>query len=76
MINKIIYIPIEIKRREFDSRCYQALKLIKEGFDVVICKKSGLQQYKRKMKIGLVYFKSSGPRYYNLMKELKQRWMF
>ena len=72
MINKIIYIPIEIKRREFDSRCYQALKLIKEGFDVVICKKSGLQQYKRKMKIGLVYFKSSGPRYYNLMKELKE----
>ena len=72
MINKIIYIPIEIKKREFDSRCYQALKLINEGFEVAICKKAAIQQYKHKMKQGLVYFKSSGPRYHNLMKELKK----
>ncbi len=69
MINKIIYFPIEVKKREFDSRCYQALKLINEGFKVSICTKSSINYYRHKMKPGLVYFKSSGPRYHNLMKE-------
>ena len=72
MINKIIYFPIEVKKREFDSRCYQALKLINEGFKVSICTKSSINYYRHKMKPGLVYFKSSGPRYHNLMKEFKK----
>ena len=72
MISKIIYFPIEIKKREFDSRCYQALKLINEGFKIAICTKSALNQYRQKIKPGLVYFKSSGPRYFNLMKEFKR----
>ncbi len=72
MINKIIYFPIEVKKREFDSRCYQALKLINQGFAVSICTKSAIAQYKKKMRLGIVYFKSSGPRYHNLMKELKK----
>ncbi len=71
MISKIIYFPIEIKKREFDSRCYQALKLINEGFKIAICTKSALNQYRQKIKPGLVYFKSSGPRYFNLMREFK-----
>ena len=70
IINKIIYFPIEIKKREFDARCYQALKLIKEGFEVSICTKSAINQYRNKIKKGIVYFKSSGPRYYELMKSL------
>lgn len=71
MINKIVYFPIEVKKRELDSRCYQALKLINQGFVVSICTKSAIAQYKKKMRLGIVYFKSSGPRYHSLMKELK-----
>lgn len=72
MINKIIYFPIEVKKRELDSRCYQALKLINKGFVVSVCSKSAIAQYRKSMKRGIIYFKSSGPRYYDLMKKLKE----
>ena len=71
MINKIIYFPIEVKKREFDSRCYQALKLINKGFIVSICSKSAVVQYRKSMKSGIIHFKSSGPRYFKIMKILK-----
>ena len=49
MINKLIYLPIEIKKREFDARCYQALKLIKNNFAVSICTRTALENYKEEI---------------------------
>ena len=73
MVNKIIYIPIEIKKREFDSRCYQALKLVKNGFKVAICTKTALRNYLDEMPKGIIYFKSLGPRNRPMLKDCKKK---
>jgi len=73
MINRIIYLPIEIKKREFDARCYQSLKIINNGFDAVICTKSAIKNFSANIPIGVVYFKSLGPRYLNLLEYFKKR---
>ena len=72
MINKLIYLPIEIKKREFDSRCYQAIKFLNKGYHVAICTKSAINYYNNKMKKGIIYFKSLGPRYHDLLHKLKK----
>ncbi len=73
MINRIIYLPIEIKKREFDARCYQSLKIINNGFDAVICTKSAIRNFSANIPLGVVYFKSLGPRYLNLLEYFKKR---
>jgi len=51
-----IYFPIEITRRELDSRIILALKLIKHNFEPVITKKSRLFEKINLIKPGIYFF--------------------
>ena len=58
-----LYIPIEISRRELDSRILLSLKSIKYNFEPVITKKSRLFEKLNIIKPGILFFKSFGPKY-------------
>ena len=58
-----LYIPIEISKRELDSRILLSLKSIKYNFEPVITKKSRLFEKLSIIKPGIFFFKSFGPNY-------------
>ena len=58
-----LYIPIEISKRELDSRILLSLKSTKYNFEPVITKKSRLFEKLNIIKPGILFFKSFGPKY-------------
>ena len=58
-----LYIPIEISKRELDSRILLSLKSIKYNFEPVITKKTRLFEKLNIIKPGICFFKSFGPNY-------------
>ncbi|MBD1139686.1 hypothetical protein IDH15_00220 [Pelagibacterales bacterium SAG-MED38] len=70
-MKKIIYIVIEIARRELDSKILLALKAKEKNFDVAITKKSRLFSVLKYLKSGIIFLKSFGPRYNPILKNVK-----
>jgi surface carbohydrate biosynthesis protein len=70
-MNKRIYLILEIKKRELDSRCYFAIKACLNGYEVVICKKNNFYKNKKFLKPGMVILKSAGINYYNEIIQIK-----
>lgn len=64
-----VFLPLEIKAREFNSKLLLASRLIAEGFRVYIGEKVSLDEYVKasKVKGGGIYFNKSG----NISKKLK-----
>ena len=58
---KRIYLMIEIKKRELESRIYFAMKAAKRGFSTCIGKKNSIYLYRKYMQKGIVFLKSIGP---------------
>ena len=50
------FLPIEVKSREFDTKLYLALKLVENGFTVVIGKKNGINKRMLSQNKPFVYF--------------------
>ena len=71
-MNKRIYLILEIKKRELDSRCYFAIKACLQGYSVMISKKESFYKNKNYLKSGLVFLKSYGPNYHNEIKKMKK----
>ena len=67
-----IYILIEVAKRELDSKIYLALMLTKLGFEVAIAKKSRLYEKLDLIDPGIIFFKSFGPKYENIIKKIRQ----
>ena len=63
-MNKIIYLILEVKKRELDSRCYLAIKSCLKNYTVFIAKKESFYRNKNYFKKGFVFLKSNGPNYY------------
>ena len=62
-MNKRIYLILEVKKRELDSRCYFAIKSCLNDYEVVICKKYNFYVNKKFLKSGMVILKSAGKNY-------------
>tara|TARA_B100000795_G_scaffold201567_1_gene155394 strand:- start:1508 stop:2914 length:1407 start_codon:yes stop_codon:yes gene_type:complete len=71
-MNKRIYLILEIKKRELDSRCYFAIKACLQGYSTMISKKESFYKNKNYLKSGYVFLKSCGPNYYNEIKKIKK----
>ena len=69
-MKKAIYLIIEMKKRELDSKILLALKAVVNGYDVVISKKSRLFEKLHLLKPGIVFLKSFGPNYDNNLKDI------
>ncbi len=67
-----IYLEIETKKREFNSRCYFALKAAKKGYSVVIAKKNKLYNNLDKLQNGHFILKSAGVKAYDISLKLKK----
>jgi len=61
-MNKRIYLLLEVKKRELDSRCYFAIKACLNNYEVVICKKNNFYVNKKFLESGMVILKSAGIR--------------
>ena len=70
-MNKRIYLILEVKKRELDSRCYFAIKSCLNGYETVLSKKNNFYQYKNYFKSGMVILKSLGKNYFNEIVEMK-----
>jgi len=70
-MNKRIYLILEVKKRELDSRCYFAIKACLNDYEVVICKKNNFYLNKRFLKSGMVILKSAGINYHKEIIEMK-----
>ena len=70
-MNKRIYLSLEVKKRELDSRCYFAIKSCLNDYEVVICKKNILYVNKKFLKSGMVMLKSAGKNYHKEIIEMK-----
>ncbi len=70
-MNKRIYLVLEVKKRELDSRCYFAIKACLNNYEVVICKKNNFYKNKRFLKSGMVILKSAGKNYLKEIIEIK-----
>ncbi len=55
---KIIYLPIELKDREFDAKLFLATSLLDKGFSVVIGQQWAIYQALRDLPKGVILFKS------------------
>lgn len=71
-LKNIIYIIIEIARRELDSKIILALKAKENNFDVAITKKSRIFSVLKYLKSGIVFLKSFGPRYNPILDDIKK----
>jgi surface carbohydrate biosynthesis protein len=71
-MNKRIYLILEIKKRELDSRCYFAIKSCLNGFETVISKKNIFYKNKSLFKTGMVLLKSLGINYYKEIVDIKK----
>ena len=69
---KRIYLMIEIKKRELESRIYFAMKAAKKGFSVGIGKKSTIYYYRKLVQKGIVFLKSIGPDNSKIIDEVKK----
>jgi len=58
MQNKIVYLPIELKAREFEAKTLLAFHLLQNGYDVVIGQQWELYRQMQFMPKGLFIFKS------------------
>jgi len=70
-MNKRIYLILEVKKRELDSRCYFAIKACLQDYSVVITKKESFYRNKNFLKSGYVFLKSYGPNYFEEIKKIK-----
>jgi surface carbohydrate biosynthesis protein len=70
-MNKRIYLVLEVKKRELDSRCYFAIKACLNDYEVVISKKNNFYRNKKFLKSGMVILKSAGKNYLKEITELK-----
>tara|TARA_B100001057_G_scaffold490276_1_gene578213 strand:+ start:12174 stop:13556 length:1383 start_codon:yes stop_codon:yes gene_type:complete len=70
-MKKAIYLIIEMKKRELDSKILLALKAVVNGYDVVISKKSRLFEKLHLLKPGIVFLKSFGTNYDIYLKDIK-----
>ena len=71
-MNKRIYLILEIKKRELDSRCYFAIKACLQDYSVIITKKESFYRNKNFFKSGYVFLKSYGPNYFEEIKKIKK----
>ena len=71
-MNKRIYLLLEIKKRELDSRCYFAIKACLQGYSVIITKKESFYRNKNFLKSGYVFLKSYGPNYFGEIRKIKK----
>ncbi len=71
-MNKRIYLILEVKKRELDSRCYFAIKSCLNGYETVMSKKNNFYQYKNYFKTGMVILKSLGKNYFKEIVEIKK----
>ena len=71
-LKNIVYIIIEIARRELDSKIILALKAKENNFDVAITKKSRIFSVLKYLKSGIVFLKSFGPRYNPILDDIKK----
>tara|TARA_Y100001970_G_scaffold86634_1_gene109267 strand:+ start:564 stop:1913 length:1350 start_codon:yes stop_codon:yes gene_type:complete len=65
-----LYNPIEVKKREFDSKILFSILFAQKNFSVVLGKKVNLYNYKKLFKPGIFFFKGLGPKNYKPIKEL------
>ena len=70
-MNKRIYLTLEVKKREMDSRCYFAIKACQNNYEVVICKKSNFLVNAKNYEPGIVMLKSAGERNFKGITEIK-----
>ena len=70
-MNKRIYLTLEVKKRELDSRCYFAIKACLNNYEVVISKKNNFFVNKKYLKSGMVILKSALKNYFKEIKEMK-----
>ena len=71
-MEKRVYLLMETKKRELDSRCYFAVKSCLKNFSVVLSKKDSFYKNKKHLKPGFVFFKSLGRNYYTEIKKAKK----
>ncbi len=71
-IKQRIYLEIETKKREFNSRCYFAFKAARKGYSVVIAKKNKLYTNLDKLQNGHFILKSAGIKAYDISLKLKK----
>lgn len=71
-IKQRIYLEIETKKREFNSRCYFALKAARKGYSVVIAKKNKLYKNLEKLQNGHFILKSAGIKAHDISLKLKK----
>ena len=70
-MKKAIYLIIEMKKRELDSKILLALKAVIQGYDVAISKKTRLFEKLHLLKPGIIFLKSFGSNYDIHLKDIK-----
>ena len=70
-MNKRIYLLLEVKKRELDSRCYFAIKACLNNYEVVICKKNNFYANAKFYESGIVMLKSAGVNHFKNIMEIK-----
>jgi len=71
-MNKRIYLILEVKKRELDSRCFFAIRACLQGYSVMISKKESFYKNKNFLQTGYVFLKSCGPNYHEEIKKIKK----
>ena len=71
-MNKRIYLILEVKKSELDSRCLLAIKACLQGYSVMISKKESFYKNKNFLQTGYVFLKSCGPSYHEEIKKIKK----
>ncbi len=71
-LKNIIYIIVEIARRELDSKIILALKAKENNFDVALTKKTRIFSVLKYLKSGIIFLKSFGPRYNPILNDVKK----
>lgn len=69
---KRLYLILESKKRELDSRLLFASKYANDGWSVVIGKKYSIYKYSKYFKRGIIFFKGTGPKNLEPMLKLKK----
>jgi surface carbohydrate biosynthesis protein len=73
MLNRIIYLPLEIKSREFSSKLLLAAELCARGIPVVIGQQWMIYNNLDRLPPGVILFKSFNKIHLNAMRTAKQR---
>ena len=72
IVNKIIYLPVEFKLRELDSKLALSLKLLSKGYSVVIGQQWEIYANLKTIPPGIILFKSHNRIHYPAMKIAKE----